>query len=200
MTLDVTAGLWRPAGETAEHPLARIDGADVGQGVRLDVEVGPRDHAGATRFRAYLHAADLGRTLVPVLTGRLHQGAFPAANWVEVTHFNGQVPVAGGEVDIPEGIDLQILQALGGLVPPGGALAVEYDSPHRRLTARALAQRVPPVATPLGGMMFAVGCGVAFKDWSAAGGGVEGPRKLQGYRAVDIDHQTRRGHQTLAAL
>src|SRR5690606_23715418 len=65
---------------------------------------------------------------------------------------------------------------------------------HRSLTARALAARVPPVATPLGGMMFAAGC-VAFTDWYIAEGGREGPRKLQGFMAVNEQHVQRRSRE-----
>ena len=48
-------------------------------------------------------------------------------------------------------------------------------------------------------MMFAAGCGVAFRDWRVAGSS-EGARRLQGYRAADIGHEARRAPETLAAL
>jgi hypothetical protein len=117
-----------------------------------------------------------------------------------VTHFRGRLPVPGGEVEVPEAIDLQVLTLLAGLVPAGGHLMMEYESESRRHTARALAQRVPPVATPLGALMFAAGCGVAFRDWYTAGGGAEGPRKLLGYRATSAEHEARRGRDMLAEL
>ena len=56
----------------------------------------------------------------------------------------------------------------------------EYESRPRTSTARALAAGVPPVATPLGALLFDLGCGVAFRDWYISEGGREGPRKLQG--------------------
>jgi len=191
---------WLPASEEASHPLAALDAATVGQGVRLSVELGPRNRAGARHFRAFLETDELGRTLEPVLTGLHHAGPHPGQNWVEVTDFRGQVPVAGGDVEIPEAIDVQIVERLAALVPPGGHLMMEYESAHRRLTSRALAQGVPPVATPLGGMMFAAGCGVALRDWYTPAGGREGPRKLQGHRAVDVEHERRRYPTTLQAL
>ena len=58
---------------------------------------------------------------------------------------------------------------------------------------------VPPVATPLGGMMFAAGCGVAFTDWRIAGGAAS-VRRLQGYRALDTEHEARRAPAMLADL
>jgi hypothetical protein len=114
--------------------------------------------------------------------------------------FRGQMTVDAGAVEIPEGIDLQIVGALAGLVPAGGHLMMEYDSAHRRLTARALAQNVPAAATPLGAMMCAAGAGTAFKDWYTPEGGREGPRKLQGFRAVDVEHGTRRAREMVTSL
>ena len=65
---------------------------------------------------------------------------------------------------------------------------VEYDSPEQQDTADSLALGIPPVATPLGCLLFLIGCGARFKDWYFAEGGIEGPRKLQGYKALDSQH------------
>lgn len=62
---------------------------------------------------------------------------------------------------------------------------VEYDSPERAATARALARGVPPLATPLGAALLAAGCGPGVRDWHISEGGREGPRKLQGFRPLD---------------
>jgi hypothetical protein len=67
-------------------------------------------------------------------------------------------------------------------------MMVEYDSPEQQDTAHSLALGIPPVATPLGYMLFLAGCGAGFKDWHFAEGGIEGPRKLQGYKALDNQH------------
>ena len=190
---------WSPASEEPDHALSALDGATVGQGVTLRVELAPTARRGARPFRAFLDSADLGTTLAPIVTGAHRASDTPAMNWVEVTDFAASVPVSGGDVEIPEGIDIQVLQALASLVPPGGHLIAEYASEHRRTTDRALRQGVPPAATPLGGMMFAAGCGVAFRDWRVAGSS-EGARRLQGYRAADIGHEARRAPETLAAL
>ena len=185
---------WRAISETPDHPLATLDGLEVGQGVRLSLDVGVANR-GATTFRAFLESDDLGRTLAPVFTAAHHPGE-GNASWVAVTEFSGHVPVTGGDVEIPEGIDLQIVQALAGLVDAGGHLTLEYASDHRRVTARALRQGVPPAATPLGGMMFAVGCGTAFTDLGA----VERRAQLQGYRALDTAHEVGRAPAMLEEL
>ncbi len=193
--------LWRAAAELPEHPLAAIDGAAVGEGVTLAVEIGPPNLAGVTRFRAFLVSDDLGRTADPVLRGLQHSGPSAAQQWVEVIDFNARIPLGDGRhVDVPEGIDLRIHARLAELVPAGGRLMVEYESEARSVTARALAAGVPPVATPLGGIIFAAGCGTAFRDRYSAGGGRQGRRKLLGFRAIDHEHEHRRGLEMLAEL
>jgi hypothetical protein len=199
---------WQPFPEDGAHPLARLHGATVGEGVTLVVEVASHALAGVGSFRAFLRSAELGTTRTPVLRGIFPSGQPqdegldppPDLTWLFVTDFAATLTVEQGQVEVPEGIDLLIVQTLAGLVRAGGYLSLEYDSEHRRTTARALAQGVPPAATPLGGMMFSAGCGVAIIDRYTSDGGVAGPRALQGFRAADIEHERRRAPQTLAAL
>ncbi|RLT39178.1 MAG: DUF1122 domain-containing protein [Chloroflexi bacterium] len=192
---------WRPAAEVPGHALLAIDGTEVGNGVHLAIEIGPQSKVGSDYFRAFLTAEGIGRTAEPFLWGLINRGPFPGFNWVEVTDSTNRVSLdSGDEVEIPEGIDLQVIAALATLVPSGGHLMCEYDSKQRATTARALMANVPPVATPLGAMMFAAGCGVAFTDWYISEGGREGARKLQGFRAIDDAHDDRRGREMLASL
>ena len=76
----------------------------------------------------------------------------------------------------------------------------EYDSPEQQDTARSLALGIPPIATPLGYMLFLIGCGAGFRDWHFAEGGSEGPRKLQGYKPLDRQHARLRIEQTIQEL
>ena len=194
-------GLWHPLDTAPGHPLHEIDGAEVGNGVTLSLEIGPKSKVGSDYFRAFLVAQGLGRSTEPFLWGLMNRGPFPGFNWVEVTDSTNRVVMeSGDEVEIPEGIDLEVMRALARLVPTGGHLMVEYDSHQRSSTARALRAQVPPVATPVGAMMFAAGCGIAFTDWYISEGGREGSRKLQGFRAIDAAHEERRGREMLAAL
>jgi len=41
---------------------------------------------------------------------------------------------------------------------------------------------------------------VAFRDWYISEGGREGPRKLQGFRAIDHEHERIRGERMLREL
>jgi hypothetical protein len=77
---------------------------------------------------------------------------------------------------------------------------VEYESEEWAETRLSLACSIPPVATPLGSILFRVGCGVAFKDWHFAEGGSEGPRKLQGYKALNEEHRRIRAGEMAVEL
>ena len=192
--------IWNPASDFPDHPLHILEGRAVGDGVFLAVEIGKRNRVGSTNFRVLLNSTTLGMSEVPVLIGLQNSGEFPGFNWVEVTSFNSSIGFADGTVEIPDSIDLNIIRTLSELVPSGGHMMIEYDSTARRNTARALALKVPPIITPLGSMMFSVGCGVAFKDWYISEGGREGPRKLQGFKAVDFEHEQTRYREALASI
>ena len=191
---------WRPASVDPSAGPAALDGASVGEDVRLEVWLGPRTAVGAQEFRCYL-ASELGQPIDPVVRGLHSSGRFPGECWVEVVEYRHILGMPDGStVEVPEGIERLIFAAIATLVPPGGHLLAEYDSPSRAPTARALEGRVPPAATPLGATLRAAGVGDAFRDWYIAGGGREGPRKLQGFRAVDEAHARTRGIEMLAEL
>ena len=191
---------WRQAADTPDHTLAPLDGADLGGGVTLDVRLGPRSAVGSTYFRCYL-ATPGGRTTSPVVFGLQNSGPYPGFNWVEVLDYFASLPLdGGGTFEVTAEVERALFERLAGVVPPGGHLMAEYDSVARTLTARALSARVPPVATPLGSLLFEVGCGVAFRDWYISEGGREGPRKLQGFRALNEDHARTRGLEAAEAL
>ena len=65
---------------------------------------------------------------------------------------------------------------------------VEYDSPSHRATARILTLGYPPVCSPLGYLMFGIGCR-SYRDWYISEGGREGPRKLQGFMPLNDEVQ-----------
>jgi hypothetical protein len=192
---------WQRADDPALHPVARWDGASVGEDVALEAWLGPSNAVGARYFRLFLESSDLGRPQEPLILGLVNSGRYPGHNWVEVIEYREHLTFDGDSgVTVPEGVERLVFARLAELVPDGGHLMAEYDSEGRRLTARALAAGVPPRATPVGATLAAAGCGVAFRDWYHAEGGREGSRKLQGFRAVDPDHQRRRNEETLDTM
>ncbi|MSP22129.1 MAG: DUF1122 domain-containing protein [Dehalococcoidia bacterium] len=196
-----TDSRWRRAAEEPAHPLARLAGAEVGEDVRLEVHLGPRNHVGSTYFRVYLVTETFGAVVEPLIFGLQNSGPYPGYNWLEVIEWRDVLPLSDGRtVEVPAGIERQVFRRLGELVPAGGHLMVEYDSPGRVITAKALYLKVPPAATPLGALLAAAGCGDAFRDWYISEGGREGPRKLQGFKAMNAEHARTRGIEAIASL
>ncbi len=154
--------------------------------------LGPTSRFGARYFALFLKCADGVLTADPVLSGLHRTGPLPSYNWIEVAETNEQVVLSdGSDVDVgPEGIE-RLFGLLLASLPPGGHLMVEYDSAQRAETARALVHGVPALATPLGELLFRIGCGARFKDWQIAEGGSEGPRKLQAYKPPSPEHAHR---------
>jgi hypothetical protein len=164
-----------------DHPLSHVHDRALGE-QRTLVLLGPKNNVGSQYFQLFL--ADTRGALAdePLAQGLYNSGPFPAFNWVELTRYNSQLEFGGRTVDLTtEGLDLELLRLLSDLVPPGGHLMVEYDSPTQQPSAQALTRGYPAAASPIGYLMFQVGCR-SYRDWYIPEGGREGPRKLQGFK------------------
>lgn len=180
---------WRVA-EDDEHPLHLLNGQRLGEATIL-VLLGPKNRFGATYFQVLLLDDDQVSEQ-PVVSGLYSSGPYPSYNWVEVISLGEHVtftPSAkdkGRRLDIRQsGLDRELLKRIAYLIPPGGHMMIEYDSPGQRETARSLEVGIPPAATPLGYLLYSIGCGAGFRNWYFAEGGSEGPRKLQGYKPLN---------------
>ena len=176
-----------------DHPLGRLQGRVLGP-ARLVVLLGPKNAFGASYFQAFLRLADGRLSSEPLLLGLHNSGRYPAYNWIDVIRYESSVAFEGGErLDLTaRGLDRRLFRLLAQLIPPGGHLMVEYESEGQRPSARMLALGVPPVATPLGYLLFLSGCGASFRDWYISEGGREGPRKLQGFKPLDDEDAGRK--------
>jgi hypothetical protein len=164
-----------------EHPVAALDGLTVGDS-RVIVLLGPKNAVGSRYFRLFLADA-AGRLADEQLAlGLFGSGSYPAFNWVELTQYQESLDFGGTALDLwASGLDRPLFAALSALVPPGGHIMCEYDSPTHKATERILTLRYPPAASPIGYLMF--GAGVrSYRDWYISEGGREGPRKLQGFK------------------
>ena len=182
-----------------EHPISALDGLTLGD-CRVIALLGPKNAVGSRYFRLFL-ADGAGRVADEQLAlGLFGSGPYPAFNWVELTqyaetlHFAQATPSRpqkrkrgpGGEggLDLDlwaTGLDRPLFAALSELVPTGGHIMCEYDSPTHKATERILTLRYPPAASPIGYVMFKVGVR-SYRDWYISEGGREGPRKLQGFK------------------
>ncbi len=115
------------------------------------------------------------------VTAIVSGGGRGVKQWVECRIFpQVEFQVAGRIVGARKlGLEAGIIRLLGGLIPPGGHLMIDYDSGGQDLTLAELVARVPPAASYLGELMFRAGFHGQFKDWYFSEGGHEGPRKLQ---------------------
>jgi len=140
---------------------------------------------GARYFQIWLKGRGGRLSDRPLLEGLHHVGPFPSAHWIEVMALARQNQMGGEGVRLSEEQEGRLWSLLGRIIPPGGHLMAEYESPEEEESRSALSWGVPPVLTPLGFRMFQAGCGAGFKDWYFAEGWAEGPRKLQGFKAPD---------------
>jgi len=170
---------------------------------KLVVLLGPKNKFGASYFQVFLQNASGDVSHQPVVMGLHNQGEYPSYNWIEIISISSRVSFISEKqfLDIfTSGLSQQLFQYLADLIPPGGHMMVEYDSSEQQDTSRSLALGIPPVATPLGYMLFLVGCGAGFKDWYFAEGGSESSRKLQGYKALNRRHRQLKNEETVQEL
>ena len=184
---DLLSRKWSLPGE---HPVSALDALALGD-YRTIAILGPKNAVGSRYFQLFL-ADSAGRLADGALALGLHSsGRYPGFNWIEMIQYNEQPSFApeSGEVRVSlwdSGLDEPLFTALSGLVPAGGHLMVEYDSPGHRATERILTLRYPPAASPIGFRLFTVGVR-SYRDWYISEGGREGPRKLQGFKPLNAE-------------
>ncbi len=179
--LELLAKHWSLSGE---HPLAALQDESLGS-FRLVLLLGPTNNVGSRYFQLLLTDAD-GRLSEEALALGLHNsGHFPAYNWLELTRYEPRPRFDHAARDLAEdNLDLELFRLLSRLVPPGGHIMVEYDSPSQRATERILTLGYPSATSPLGYRLFQVGCR-SYRDWYISEGGREGPRKLQAFKPLN---------------
>ncbi len=174
---------WTLAREKA-HPIGGLQGLTLGP-YRLLALLGPKNNVGARYFQLLLVDADGHLSDEAVAFGLHNSGPFPGYNWAEIFRYDPAPNIRGEAADLrAAGLEVILFRALAGLVPAGGHLMVEYESPAQKESERILSLDYPPVTSPLGYLLFRVGCR-SFRDWYISEGGREGPRKLQGYKPLN---------------
>jgi hypothetical protein len=196
---------WR-VGEGEEHALSAVSGRRLGK-VTTAVLLGPKNRFGATYFQVFVIDAERRAGEPAAIVGLHHSGPYASYNWIEIISLAQRVTFASSTSGADEVLDTcqaeldrDLLRRLADVIPPGGHVMMEYDSPEQAETARGLGLNIPPVATPLGHLLFSVGCRAGFRDWYIAEGGSEGPRKLQGYKPLDEAHAGRKARELASQL
>jgi len=174
--------------------LGSLQGASL-DGYRLLALVGSKNNVGSVYFQAYLVDVKgmVGRDAMAF--GLRNAGPYPGFNWVELVRYEPVVRFAGETFDIRQREEeAHFFRLLGGVLPPGGHLMVEYDSANQQETARILTAGYPALCSPLGYALLQAGC-LNFRDWYIPEGGREGPRKLQGFKPLSEEAAERRRHK-----
>ncbi len=167
-----------------DHPLGRLQRLSLGP-YRLLALLGPKNNVGSRYFQLFAVDSDGRMSEDPVAFGLHNSGRYPGYNWLEVIRYEPSPGVHAQEADLrAAGLEEGLFRALSEQVPAGGHLMVEYDSPAQKESERILGLDYPPVTSPLGYLMFRVGCR-SFRDWYISEGGREGPRKLQGFKPLN---------------
>jgi hypothetical protein len=162
-------------------------------------EVRPR--AGWFQFSLALRDSDGQASRTPIMAGIVSGGGRGVMPWFEGRVYPTVEFAQGEQLDARKaGLEAELIQLLGGLVPAGGHLMLEYESPGQGDTHRELLLRVPPAATPLGALMFRAGFRGHFKDWYISEGGHEGPRKLQANKSPNPKAASEALHSNLEEL
>ena len=161
-----------------DHPLSRLEGRPLAHET-LVVMLGPQNRSGARYFQMVLRDGTGGET-EPLLLALHHSGPYPSYNWIEVIGLKRALSLPGRDVTLSEEDIERLFGYLSELIPPGGHMMVEYESGGWDETRLSIGCGIPPVVTPLGGMLFRAGCGVSFKDWHFAEGGQRGPQEASG--------------------
>ena len=167
-----------------EDSLGRLHGASLGE-YRLITLLGPTNNVGSRYFQLFLADGGGGLSDDPLALGLQNSGRFPAFNWIELTHYREVLHLGEETVGLATaGLDADLFGMLKAFVPRGGHIMVEYDSPTHRATARILTLGYPQVCSPIGYLMFGIGCR-SYRDWYISEGGREGPRKMQGFMPLN---------------
>lgn len=174
-----------PSGPAAIRDLAAITECTI-DGAALVLTLQGTSRYGAARFT--LAAADAPPDRAAIVTGLWLQGPLPSQQWIELDRFSLPAPDPQAQ---------RLLATFVALVPPGGHLMVEYESPEQAESEKRLVRGWPPVATPLGWALFQASAAATLKDWYYSEGGREGPRKLQAFRPL---HARRAQESAAAAL
>lgn len=182
-----------------DEGLGRLQGRSLGP-LRLLVLAGAKNNVGASYFQFYL-TDSAGRLSQRAFAQGLHNsGRYPAYNWIELVRYDARPAFEGDSVDLAAtGLDRQLFRWLGDLLPPGGHIMVEYESPSQRDSERILTLGYPAAASPLGALLLAAGC-LSLRDWYIPEGGREGPRKLQGFKPLTEEQAGQRARALADAL
>ena len=186
--------------DTAEGTLRQqLNQRKLSNEITLSTKISPTSHAGPVYFECMLKNRQEVLSTAAVFSGIFEQSqqdpapGFVDGNYTENVRFQAiNISLADTHLDVP------LFQILGELVPAGGSFLVSYNpisnnSRVHKETKQALERGYPPVATPLGYLLFLAGCGMGLKGPHPTEDVSGESTKLQGFKALHSEERKRKG-------
>jgi hypothetical protein len=139
---------------------------------------------GESKFKIFLRDKGNQISSEAIAIGKFFAGREPIKPWMEIS-YREKVKIGEKTIELSKTeLDITFFKILSELIPAGGHIMVKYlDHPA---TARGLTIGVPPVATPIGYLLWRSGFRW-FKDWYYPEGGMEGEPKLQANKPLNAE-------------
>lgn len=190
-----------------QHPLYTLEGQNLDKQYKLHIEIRQRHYIEQKYFELFLLDEDGHRFHPSVFAGIYSSGrkSLGIKGWIDGDYYE-KVSFNKTTLNLSEfGLDVKLFKSIGKLIPFGGSLMVAYgmlwgESKVHRDTSLALDLGIPPIATPIGYLLFHADCWAGFKNWYIPEGGNEGPKKLQGFKALDREDARRRAGEIINLL
>ncbi|MEM2934698.1 MAG: DUF1122 family protein [Methanocellales archaeon] len=137
-----------------------------------------------SKFTLFLRDRENQISREAVATGRFFLGRELIKPWMEI-NYREKVKIKENTIELSKtGLNIALFQILSELIPPGGHMMVKYLD--HLTTAKALSIGIPPIATPIGYLLWKSGFRW-FKDWYFPEGGMEGEPKLQANKPLNSE-------------
>lgn len=162
----------------------KIEGRKIGEYFLYLGEVKKGRFPEESKFKLLLRDKENQISSEAIAIGRFFKGIELAKPWMEIS-YREKVKIKENTIELSKaGLDIAFFQVLSELIPAGGYIMVKYlDHPT---TAKALSIGVPPIATPIGYLLWKSGFRW-FKDWYFPEGGMEGEPKLQANKPLNSE-------------
>jgi hypothetical protein len=183
----------------SDHPLRSLEERRLGPyDLRLS-KLAHGEKSGWTRFA--LRLGDAHGDFEPALIEGLYSvGGRGVPAWMEVLDYRPELWRGPERLDLAAaGLDQELFRRLSDLIPAGGHLMVGCETQVHQSTYQALLKGVPPVATPLGKVLFGAGFHKV-KFFYLAEGGWEGQQKLWAEKPLNPEMERTWAAQTAREL
>ncbi|MCW3976270.1 MAG: DUF1122 family protein [Candidatus Bathyarchaeota archaeon] len=141
-------------------------------------------------FEIFLSNINEQTSIDPVIKGKYFSGRGKFyKQWLEL-YYNNIVRFSESVIiDLTKSkLEKKIFRYLSDILPSGSHIMIVYQNHNE--TKDGLAKGIPAPATPIGYLLWSVGC-TWFKDWYFSEGLLEGDLKLQGNKPLDIKSRKR---------